>query len=165
MRVSAALLVFGFSIHIACDESAPFRHEQRPLALFRRVKSKKQQKTKIDKEMSSLHDAAEEGGAKKVGFMIAGAQKCGSSYFKNVLQIHQHVWMPFGEPHYFDNNLQKGAAWYHKWFRSAPKGALLGEKTPDYMRSGLTLFRIKRYNPKMKLIFVLRDPVKVCANR
>jgi hypothetical protein len=140
------------------------RHKP-PIALFRKVKQKKspQKGKSFGKTESTLTSLADAGDTEnKVGFMIAGAQKCGTSYFNNVLRLHKHIWLPFSEPHYFDNNFNKGEKWYADHFVKAPPGSLLGEKTPDYMRTQSALIRIKRYNKDMKLLFFLRDPVKVC---
>ena len=40
-------------------------------------------------EVEQLADASEEN--PKVDFMIAGAQKCGTSFFQGILEAHKHV--------------------------------------------------------------------------
>jgi len=51
--------------------------------------------------------------------------------------------------------------WYKKLFSFAPKDAICGEITPEYCSIGeVGIQHMKRLAPDVKLIYVIRDPVK-----
>lgn len=105
-------------------------------------------------------------------FLIAGAQKAGTTWLARRLAQHPRVYMADGEPHFFDrrHNFQKGADWYASLFDGAAESQMVGEKTPDYMWAwvhGLTKGHLTRMPgrisdllPEVRLIFLLRDPVE-----
>jgi len=68
------------------------------------------------------------------------------------------------EVHFFDDEFFYGNgtpnyAEYHSWFSPLASHKLLGEATPIYMYWHDAPRRMWEYNPKMKLIVVLRNPV------
>ena len=66
------------------------------------------------------------------------------------------------EPKFFlvDDLWQRGIDYYSsKWFDSLPAGRVLGEKSTNYLESGVAAERISRAMPRVKLIFLLRNPV------
>lgn len=100
----------------------------------------------------------------QVAFVIAGAQKGGTTALHAFLGQHPDLFMPaLKELHYFDKREKLpdrlGIYWrYHRHFRAAPKGAIRGEATPIYMFWPGVAARMARYNPAMKLIILLREP-------
>lgn len=100
----------------------------------------------------------------RVGCVIAGTQKGGTTALASYLYDHPEVSIPGKkEVHYFDTEkMFAGGAvdyrHYHAVF--APTGAtrLMCDATPIYMYWDPAPERIWRYNPAMKWIFVLRDP-------
>ena len=105
----------------------------------------------------------------KVNFLIIGAQKGGSTWLYDNLRQHPSVAAPTHEIHFFssDENYPKGSGWYHGNFAGG-HGKLLGEKTPEYLTvvptqnkktSAETHQRIFLYNPEVKMIVVLREPI------
>jgi hypothetical protein len=68
--------------------------------------------------------------------------------------------MPSGEVHYFDTNYDKKLGWYKRFFEKANKNDIVGEKTPTYMYYKDIPNKIFEINPKMKIIFLLRDPIE-----
>ncbi len=68
--------------------------------------------------------------------------------------------MPSGEVHYFDNNYDKKLKWYEQFFEKAGDKDIVGEKTPNYMYDKDIPNKIFEINPKMKIIFLLRDPIE-----
>jgi hypothetical protein len=97
-------------------------------------------------------------------FLIAGAQKAGTTYLYQELCAHPHV-MPAltKEIHYFDINYRRGLEWYLGFFPRASKlamGRISGEASPDYLVHPLAAERIARDLPDTKVIILLRDPVK-----
>jgi hypothetical protein len=103
--------------------------------------------------------------ALKVNFIICGAQKSGTSALDAYLREHPEICMANGkELHFFDTesnflNVKPDYSIYHSAFSSKPSHKMLGEATPIYMYWYDAPKRIWQYNPKMKLIVVLRNPI------
>ncbi len=101
----------------------------------------------------------------RVDFMVAGAQKAGTSALMDLLNQHEKVVVPvLKEPHFFDNEGFFGSDEipvkpYHRAFPWKGKDKLYGEGTPRHMFARRCVERIHRYNPDMRLICILRDPV------
>ena len=96
----------------------------------------------------------------KIDFIIGGAQKCGTSALMRYLAQHPDVYIPEREMHYFDTLIKKhGIDWYLRQF-SQGEGKVVGEKTPAYIRFPGIPQTIKKHFPDIKIVFVLRDPVK-----
>jgi hypothetical protein len=102
--------------------------------------------------------------APRVNFLIAGAQKGGTTALFDYLQDQPDVSLSrVKEVHFFDDETQDWArpdyGAYHAHFE-APDGRPCGEATPIYAYWPRSLERIRDYNPAMRLILVLRDPVE-----
>ncbi|HEV2979446.1 MAG TPA: sulfotransferase domain-containing protein [Casimicrobiaceae bacterium] len=102
----------------------------------------------------------------KVGFIVAGAQKGGTSALDHYLREHAELCLPKVEKelHFFDTDHCFAAepvdyARYHSFFSPGPGHRLMGEVTPAYLYWPTAVERIARYNPAMRLIVVLRNPV------
>ena len=109
----------------------------------------------------------------RVSFLVAGAQKGGTSALDDYLRDHPELclatkkeisslWQK--EVHFFDTDGYFAVepvdyAPYHARFEPRPPQRLLGEATPSYMYWPTAAERIARYNPAMKLIMVLRNPI------
>ena len=99
----------------------------------------------------------------RVAFIVAGVQKGGTTALFDYLGDEPGVSLSqVKEAHFFDDETQ---AWaqpdygaYHANF-AAFDGRPRGEATPIYLYWPHSLERIAAYNPAMKLIVVLRDPV------
>lgn len=102
---------------------------------------------------------------RRVDFLICGTQKGGTSALDSYLRAHPIIKMATNkEVHYFDNDLlfqggEPDYSIYHAAFPAAEADHLLGESTPIYMYWDSAARRIWRYNPKMKLIVLLRNPI------
>ena len=103
-----------------------------------------------------------------VDFMIVGAQKCGTSALAHFLAQHPAIGMSsLKEPHLFDAP-EYSAQWsrqdiderYRPYFAHCPQASVRGEATPIYMYLPDIAAELKRYNRKLKLIVMLRDPVQ-----
>ncbi|MGH8713851.1 MAG: sulfotransferase domain-containing protein [Casimicrobiaceae bacterium] len=103
--------------------------------------------------------------AAKVSFVIAGTQKGGTTALASYLYQHPEIGLPRDkEAHFFDkeHNFASGKgdyAGYHASFNPAVRNRLLGDATPIYMYWESVPQRIRDYNPAMKLIMLLRNPV------
>lgn len=100
-----------------------------------------------------------------VKFVIAGTQKGGTTSLNKYLRKHPDVMMARRkEVHFFDNEKHDWKSGnydaYHAEFKANPRGRMMGEATPIYMYWNPAAVRIQRYNPRMKFIISLRDPVK-----
>ncbi|MEG4146070.1 ATP-binding cassette domain-containing protein [Microcoleus sp. Pol12B5] len=96
-------------------------------------------------------------------FLIIGAQKCGteplSGYLANHLQIIKDGSRNI---HFFDLNFERGVDWYSKQLTRtvADEKVLLWEMTPYYIYHPLVAERVYKCFPDVKLIVMLRNPVK-----
>jgi hypothetical protein len=101
----------------------------------------------------------------KVGFLVAGVQKAGTTALDVYLREHPELCLPEKkELHFFDTNPNFAADTvdygpYHASFKPGPQHRLLGEVTPAYLYWPKAVGRIASYNPAMKIIVVLRNPV------
>lgn len=102
----------------------------------------------------------------KVDFLGVGVQKAGTSALDAYLRQHPALAMArVKEVHYFDDETafgrrpDAGHADYHRHFAPTVATALVGEITPSYMYWTDAPRRIWEYNPAMKLIAVLRNPI------
>ena len=102
-----------------------------------------------------------------VQFLIAGVQKGGTTALADYLRQHPGLFIPPAkELHFFDNETlnwqqpQRLRALYHAHFQDAPPGCLWGEATPIYSYWWPAMARIWAYNPAMRLILCLRNPVE-----
>jgi hypothetical protein len=106
-------------------------------------------------------------------FLIIGAQRCGTTSLYGSLGKHPAIGVCIArekEVHYFDVNHDRGPAWYRSRFptrfaialarRRSGAEPVVGEATPDYMFNPLVPERVQAFNPQMKLIVLVRDPVK-----
>jgi Sulfotransferase domain len=102
----------------------------------------------------------------RVGFLGVGAQKAGTSALGAYLRTHPAICMAkVKEVHLFDDEAafrQRSPSSfeaYHRAFAPTPATAIAGEVTPAYMYWADAPRRIWEYNPAMKLIAVLRNPI------
>jgi hypothetical protein len=100
-----------------------------------------------------------------VDFLIIGAQKCGTTTLSEYLSKHPEVaFSKIKEPHFFvnDNVSNTHLTNYHSFFNKK-KNQIAGEGSthysmyPYYLNCHKNIFS---YNPKMKLIYIVRDPVE-----
>ena len=115
-------------------------------------------------------------------FIIGGAPKCGTTSLHQMLDQHPDIWVARNELYFFDmddpiahgdflevhgNDLSwrdpedpTFQDWYRSRFAEAPNGSLIGEDTTTYLMSDVAAHRIKAADQNVKIIFMLRDPVK-----
>lgn len=101
----------------------------------------------------------------KADFLIVGAQKCGTTTLHHHLVTHPDLFLPATkEVHFFDDDSRDWTAPdysdYDAVFSAAEPGRLCGEITPAYMLHRRFLERIRVYNPQIRLIAILRDPIR-----
>jgi hypothetical protein len=91
-------------------------------------------------------------------FLILGAAKSGTTTLIYELKNHPDVFTPGSELNYFTQQFTKGAEWYNSIFKFPEK--VQGEKSTSYFYEKPCHERIFKHNPEMKLIVLLREPVK-----
>jgi len=99
-----------------------------------------------------------------VDFLIAGVQKAATTALYTFLREHPSIHMPdTKELHFFDNEKvnweRPDYTQYLEHFTTAKPGQICGEATPIYTYWTPAMERIRSFNPTMKLVIVLRDPV------
>ncbi|MEP0708107.1 sulfotransferase family protein [Parvibaculum sp.] len=93
--------------------------------------------------------------------MIVGAMKAGTSTLHATLAQHPEIFMTKPkELHAWDMPTPPPVDSYHMHFERGRGFAIRGESTPSYAYHPGTMERLARYNPGLKLIFIMRDPVK-----
>ncbi len=106
-------------------------------------------------------------------FVIAGAQKCGTTSLINYLARHPNIVPPVFKGvtgvKYFNRHFDKGPDWYRAHFPCAfykayrekvTKAPLLsGEQSPDYLADPHAPKRAFDLMPHVKLIMLFRNPV------
>ncbi len=101
-------------------------------------------------------------GRVKPTFMIIGAQKCGTTSLHKYLLQHPRLISPEKkELHFFDKMGNEAISNYNRQFPVRFfSNQLSFESTPSYLYYPDAAKRIYEYNPKMKFIVLLRNPVK-----
>lgn len=104
----------------------------------------------------------------RLDFLGIGAQKSGTTSLNAYLRDNPQIQLATSELHFFDNerNPWPPQNWesYHSHFPDQRSGQaiapLRGEITPIYLYWKPCLERIHAYNPDLKLIVLLRNPIK-----
>lgn len=129
---------------------------------------------------------------KKPNFIIVGAPKTSTTSLYYYLRAHPEIYMsPVKEPQYFAQDLNQNAQqpWniekylvqnplsfkqhgnferlenYLELFREAENETALGEASVLYMVSKVASHSIYEFDPKMKIIMILRDPIRRAYSR
>ena len=109
---------------------------------------------------------------KKPNFLIVGSAKCGTTALASILGSHPDCCMsqPKEVSFFQDNvdfkpnpNYEKGWDWYKQAFAHYVGESFIGEATPSYSdrsRSPNTARRIYNFNPDMKIVYMVRDPLQ-----
>ena len=97
---------------------------------------------------------------RKPDFIGLGAQKAGTSWLHACLYEHPDLYMPASkETHFFSNYYDKGTSWYEAHFRDSLPHQRVGEFSPTYLYHPDAPKRIYSYDPRVRLIICLREPV------
>lgn len=102
----------------------------------------------------------------KPNFLIVGAPKSGTTAMWRYLSAHPDIWMsPTKDLHYFGSDL--GFAKRERYteneylaFFEQAKGTAIGEASVWYLYSKKAAEEIAHFNPEMRIIIMLRDPVQ-----
>jgi hypothetical protein len=95
-----------------------------------------------------------------VTFAYIGTSKAGSTWLFNALAGHPEVCLgPNKGLYYFDQHFDQGRQWYLDHFRAAGDRPVVGEISHSYLSSPEAPARIAEFNPDMRLLVCLREPV------
>jgi sulfotransferase family protein len=100
----------------------------------------------------------------RLDFILAGAQKSGTTALHYFLSKHPEITMgDQQEMHFFDNDAlfisDVDYEKLHKHYPLLAASAIAGDCTPSYIYYEPAVERIWKYNPKIKLLIILRNPV------
>src|SRR6266513_4498412 len=100
----------------------------------------------------------------RLDFILAGAQKSGTTALHYFLEKHPNITMgDQQEIHFFDDEATfAGAVDYerlHKHYPPVAPSTIAGDCTPSYLYHQSAAERICNYNPKIKSLILLRNPV------
>src|SRR6266850_2345695 len=100
----------------------------------------------------------------RLDFILAGAQKAGTTALHYLLSKHPNITMgDQQEMHFFDDDEKfAGGVDYdllHRHFPRIGRSTIAGECTPSYLYWKPAAERIWQYNPKIKLLVLLRNPI------
>ena len=101
---------------------------------------------------------------KKIDFIIIGAQKAGSTFLYNILNLSNEIYMPQEKelPFFLEKNIdeEKYEKFLNDYFENSKINQIIGTSTPQYMMYPESFHDIKLRLPSVKLIAVLREPIK-----
>lgn len=93
-------------------------------------------------------------------FLYIGPDKSGSSWLFELLANNPGIFVPACKDiYYFDKYYHFGEDWYKSFFSSVKGESAIGEISHDYLFCEAASKRIRKFNPEMKLITFLRDPI------
>jgi len=101
-----------------------------------------------------------------IDFLVVGAQKAGTNSFRHYLGLHPQIGLHSSlEAHFFDDESEFDPGppdydAYHDQFPPPQQDLRRGEVTPIYMYWEPAIRRIKAYNPSIRLIAILRNPIE-----
>jgi len=100
----------------------------------------------------------------KPDFFIVGAPKCGTTALYEYLKQHPQVFLPRKEIYFFGQDFhfrhpRPNLDFYQSLFKAATQNQYSGDASVWYLYSKKAAQEIKQFNPKAKIIIMLRSPV------
>ena len=94
-------------------------------------------------------------------FLLVGATKAATTWLYQCLNEHPEVFVPsLKEVNYFSYKYAQGEQWYLSFFKDVREQKAVGELSPSYFIDDECPSRIYAFNPDMKLLFMLRNPIE-----
>ncbi|CAL4172139.1 unnamed protein product, partial [Meganyctiphanes norvegica] len=95
--------------------------------------------------------------------LIIGINKCGTGALRDMLSMHPQIAAAKGEVKYFStgekSQYDEGLEWYRQQMPYSYEDQITLEKSPQYFTDKDAPHRIYKFNPKTKLILIVREPV------
>ena len=101
-------------------------------------------------------------GKLRVNALIIGAGSSGPTSLYGYLESHPDVcFSNIKEVHFFsiDELYKRGESYYHSFFRKCQSAPVIASADTYLLMDHDAISRIHAYNPEMKIIVMLRDPV------
>jgi hypothetical protein len=101
--------------------------------------------------------------APRVDVLGIGAQKAGTTWLHRMLGAHPDIFMAHADDkdlRFFSAFYDRGYEWYERHFTADGGASRRGEFSTSYFYCKDAPERVHRYNPNMRLLLSLRDPVK-----
>ena len=101
----------------------------------------------------------------RLDFIVPGAQKSGTTALHHFLQKHPQIALPDRqEMHFFDDEAVFSSRpvdyeLLHSHFQPVGPRQVAGEITPAYLYWEPSMRRIREYNPHIRLVVLLRNPI------
>lgn len=107
-----------------------------------------------------------------IDFLIIGAEKAGTTWLADQLRQHPDVFIPpekelfyfnarfFESPELPNANHAKPREWFLSFFKNAAPRQIKGEASPAYLWDAAAPAAIHAFEPDLKLIAILRDPLE-----
>ncbi|MCP4311135.1 MAG: sulfotransferase domain-containing protein [Bacteroidetes bacterium] len=98
----------------------------------------------------------------KVNTLIIGAGRSGTTSLFSYMEAHAEVCFSYiKEVHYFSigDLYKKGVGYYHSFFKKCNDAHVIASADTYLLMDHNAISRIHAYNPEMKIIVMLRDPV------
>ena len=93
--------------------------------------------------------------------LIVGAAYCGANALASFLSLHPNIAVTHGQLRFFTENYDKGLEWYSSMIKKPTRRQrIVLERSPDYFYSRDAPDRIEAVDPGMKIIIILRNPIK-----
>ena len=90
-----------------------------------------------------------------------GAQKCASSWVHAALGMHPQIGVSDPkEVDFFSYYFDRGYQWYESHFAHPQDRPVRFEASPSYLYDPRTPDRVHAYDPAMKILLMLRDPIE-----
>lgn len=99
----------------------------------------------------------------KPNFFIIGAPRSGTTFMQKYLGDHPDIFITPGEPSYFCSDYARprlSKEDYLNLFEDTEQYKIRGEKTVFYLPSKVALKKISKFNPKAKILVMLRNPIE-----
>lgn len=97
-----------------------------------------------------------------VDFLGIGAQKAGTTWLHSMLGAHPEIFIAQGDDkdlRFFSSFYDFGYRWYERYFAAGESAKRRGEFSTSYFYCRDAPKRIYHYNPKMRFVLSLRNPV------
>ena len=95
----------------------------------------------------------------RVTFLVAGCERCGTTWIDAALRSHADVFLPAEKQSYFfDRNHEQGADWYLERFADAGSARAVGEVATGYCLPD-AVPRMAALLPHVRLIMSMRNPI------
>ncbi|KFM73468.1 Heparan sulfate glucosamine 3-O-sulfotransferase 5, partial [Stegodyphus mimosarum] len=93
--------------------------------------------------------------------IIIGARKCGTRALLEFLNLHPMIQKATEEIHFFDDDdkYSLGLDWYRRRMPYSFPGQITVEKSPAYFITPSVPARIRKMNPSVRLLLIVREPV------